>query len=155
MELPKELEKVFTKGCEWAEKQEKIILENGVPLTEDQKIDAYLVGVKDIEKVRLLEVNQIPMPNEPELREAMRISDLLSPDTIGITFRYGIYIRKGFWNKRKLIIHELTHTMQYERFGGFAPFLRAYLIECLTVGYPNGPLEQEAIQMEERVSNRN
>jgi hypothetical protein len=38
-----------------------------------------------------------------------------------------------------------VHTAQYERLGGIEPFLRQYLRECLTIGYPEAPLEQEAI----------
>jgi hypothetical protein len=50
-----------------------------------------------------------------------------------------------------LVVHELAHTAQYERLGGFHPFLSAYLGECLTVGYPNGPLEQEAKEWERKI----
>lgn len=42
-----------------------------------------------------------------------------------------------------------VHTMQYERMGGFAPFLRQYLGECPDVGYLNSPLEREAISRAE------
>jgi hypothetical protein len=41
--------------------------------------------------------------------------------------------------------------LQYERLGGIRPFLKLYLYECLvTPGYPFGPLEQEAIQIEKQ-----
>ena len=33
-----------------------------------------------------------------------------------------------------------------------APFLRRYLHECLSVGYPESPLEQEAVVAAERLS---
>jgi hypothetical protein len=57
-----------------------------------------------------------------------------------------------FWQDRRIIAHECVHTAQYERLGGFAEFLRDYLHECLEVGYPAGPLEQEAIHKSEQVS---
>ena len=48
-----------------------------------------------------------------------------------------------------MVVHELVHTLQYERFGGFRPFLEEYLFECITPpGYPFGPLEQEAKRIE-------
>ena len=53
--------------------------------------------------------------------------------------------------RERLVVHELAHTAQYERLGGFKPFLKAYLEEWLTVGYPNGPLEQEAKQWETKI----
>lgn len=65
--------------------------------------------------------------------------------TAGLTVRYGIFIREAYWGDRRLIAHELAHTAQYERRGGIAPFLRAYLTECLTIGYSGAALELEAI----------
>lgn len=154
MKLPKEYEELLLKGCKWAKKQETLILRDGVPLSTDQKIDAYLVGIKDIEKVRLLKVDKIPNPEDPVLRKIMDEVGLLSLNAIGTAFRYGIYIRSDSWNNRKLVIHELTHTMQYERLGGFEPFLKEYILECMTVGYPNGPLEKEAIRFETEIGNK-
>ena len=46
---------------------------------------------------------------------------------------------------RELVFHELVHTLQYERLGGFQPFLQRYLHECITIGYPAAPMEQEAV----------
>jgi hypothetical protein len=40
-----------------------------------------------------------------------------------------------------------VHTAQYERLGGIVPFLRKYLFECVTIGYPQAPMEQEAIRV--------
>ena len=48
-------------------------------------------------------------------------------------------------------MHELVHTSQYERLGGFEAFLKQYLYECITIGYPAAPLEQEAILMAEEL----
>ncbi len=65
--------------------------------------------------------------------------------------RHGIFIRSDCLRDRALIVHELAHTAQYERLGGILPFLRKYLFECLTTGYSEAPLEQEAISMADRV----
>jgi len=138
-------------ACEWAKEQEKIILKNGIPLNDDQQIDAYLIGVKEPSKVRLLSIKEIPLPNLLELKSAVNEIGLIKKSTIGITFKHGIYIKSEYWNNRRLIVHELTHTMQYERLGGFEQFLSQYLDECIRIGYPFGPLEQEAIEMEKRI----
>jgi hypothetical protein len=37
--------------------------------------------------------------------------------------------------------------MQCEKIGGFSPFLRKYLWECIEIGYPEAPLEQEAVRI--------
>jgi len=41
----------------------------------------------------------------------------------------------------------MAHTMQCEKFGGFYPFLKKYLWECIEIGYPEAPLEQEAVRI--------
>jgi hypothetical protein len=48
-----------------------------------------------------------------------------------------------------------VHTLQYERLGGFQEFLRQYLYECITIGYPAAPLEQEAISTTARLCTLN
>ena len=68
--------------------------------------------------------------------------------TIGLTLRYGIFIRDGHWGERRLVIHELAHTMQYERLGSIEAFLRQNLHECITIGYPASPKEQQAKRIE-------
>ena len=73
-------------------------------------------------------------------------TNLINPLTHGLTFRYGIFIRADYWNQRPLLVHQLVHTSQYERLGGFEGYLRPYLLECITPpGYPLGPMEQEAV----------
>ncbi|SRR6266496_1082597 len=148
---PAQFHKLLPLACNWAEQQEAYVIKNGVPLDNQRKVDAYLIGIKKINRVRLLRVDKIPTPSLPELKSAAELTGLLSSNTIGLTFRYGIYIRTGFWNQRRLLVHELTHTMQYERLGGFKRFLEQYLNECLTDGYPFGFLEQEAIRIEKEM----
>jgi hypothetical protein len=128
----------------WAEEQERIILREGVPLTPFQIADAKKLGVAHPEKVRLLKVTAILMPEHPLLRTAAETLGLISPHTAGLTVRYGIFIRADCWGVRPLVFHELVHTSQYERLGGFQPFLQQYLYECITIGYPGAPMEREA-----------
>lgn len=135
-------------ACAWAEEQEQTILRDGAPLSPDQAVDARWIGVSHPERVRLLSVDRIPVPAHPGLRRAAEHTGLISSMTIGLTLRYGIFIREDLWGDRSLVVHELVHTFQYERLGGFLPFLRQYLLECITVGYPAAPMEQEAKRME-------
>ncbi len=138
-------------ACAWAEEQEGVILRDGSPLSPSQIADATTIGIKSPERVRLLSVAQIPIPAHPALRSAAEVTQLISPRTIGLTLRYGIFIRVDCWGDRRLIIHELVHTFQYERLGGFLPFLRQYLHECITIGYPAAPMEQEAVDTTRRL----
>jgi hypothetical protein len=93
--------------------------------------------------VRLLYVCQIPIPEHPALRAAAEVTQLISPLTTGLTLRYGIFIRSDCRFHRGTVVHELAHAAQYERFGGIELFLRRYLWECITLGYPQAPMEQE------------
>jgi len=138
-----QFEKLLPLACQWAEEQERVILQRGVMLT-GSLAQARDVGVAHPEQVRLLRVDAIPIPEHPELAVAAVATGLISATTAGLTLRYGIFIRSDCWGQGRLVKHELVHTSQYERLGGFKPFLKAYLGECLTIGYPNGPLEMEA-----------
>lgn len=127
----------------WAKRHERAILRNGEALTRQELADARRIGVQNPERVRLLVVNTVP-PRLPLIigRLAERLAWGPSA-TAGMALGYGIFIRADQFRRRSLIIHELAHTAQYERLG-FRRFLEHYLHECLTEGYPSGPLEAEA-----------
>lgn len=131
-------------ACSWVRKQEAFILETGTALSAAQMADARKIGLKYPERVRLKFVEKVPLPLSPLLRKAAEKFRAFPSDTIGITLRYGIFIQSRYADDRRLLLHELVHTLQYERFGGVQPFLEQYLHECLTVGYPFGSLEEEA-----------
>jgi len=138
-------------ASEWAEAKEKVVLKHGVPLSNSQVEDAKRVGVIHPERVKIFEVPQIPVPKHPVLKAAVEATQLITPSTIGLTLRYGIFVHSSFSDNRRLIVHELVHTSQYEKLAGFLPFLRKYLMECIEIGYPEAPLEQEAIRMAEKI----
>ena len=142
---PQQFEALLPLAAAWAAEQESVILRSGVTLSGPQTADARQLGVLFPERVRLLRVSEIPSPSHPVLAAAAAATNLISPFTAGMTLRYGIFIRADCWGQRLLVAHELVHTSQYERFGGFEAFLRPYLMECLTPpGYPHGPIEKEA-----------
>jgi len=138
-------------ATEWAEAKEKVVLKHGVPLSNPQIEDAKLVGVMHPDRVRIFKVPQIPFPKHPVLKAAAEATQLITPSTVGLTFRYGIFIHSDFSDDRCLIVHELVHTAQYEKLGGFLPFLRKYLLQLMNIGYPEAPMEQEAIRMAEKI----
>lgn len=144
------LEELLPLVVTWVESQEARILAEGVPLTEAQLADARAMGVIHPERVRVLHVPKISMPDHPELVAAGTAAGLMGGNTMGLALRYGIYVRAGM-ESRELLAHEMVHTAQYERYGSVAGFLYAYLTQCLTVGYPAAPLEQEAIQKSARL----
>lgn len=149
---PEQWEMLLPLACAWAAEQERVILQSGVALTESQIADAKRVGVKRPERVRLLRVPEILTPTHPLLAQAAEATGLVSSFTIGLTLRYGIFIHDKHWGERRLVVHELAHTMQYERLGSIEAFLRQYLLECITIGYPEAPMEQEAKRIERELS---
>ena len=142
-----QFETLLPLACQWAAAQEQRILAQGERWSNLELADARRIGVAAPERVRLLYVPEIPIPAHPALRAAAEETQLISPLTGGLTLRYGIFIRSDCRFHREMVVHEFGHTAQYERFGGFEPFLRQYLSEYLTIGYPAGPLEQEAIEI--------
>ncbi len=126
---PKQWETILPLACARAAEQEEIILKSGVALTKGQIADAKRVGVARPERVRLLRVPEVPTPSHPVLAQAAEAAGLISPSTIGLTLRYGIFIHGDHWGERCLVVHELAHTMQYERLGSIEAFLQQYLLE--------------------------
>ena len=146
-----QLKDLLPVACEWAEEQEQIITRYGVPLSPAQTADAVAIGVEHPEKIRLLKVTRISVPVHLSLCNASDTIQFFSPLSGGLTVRYGIFIRADCWDDRLVLCHELVHTAQYERLGGIKQFFQQYMHECLSVGYPTAPMEQEAAQTAAKV----
>jgi hypothetical protein len=80
MITPEEFEALLPLACAWAEEQERLILANGVALTERLMADARRVGVLHPERVRLMVVEEISLPVDARLRTAAEMTGLISPD---------------------------------------------------------------------------
>lgn len=127
----------------WARWQERRILRLGKPLDAAAAEAARRAGVRHPERVRTLCVDSVP-PALPRLLRRWAERLRWGPSAVaGMALGYGIFLRADQLHRADLLLHELAHTAQYERLG-FRPFLRAYLHECLTSGYPLGALESEA-----------
>ena len=142
--LLKLLPVVLPLAVKWVEREERKILRNGVSLSPAGLMDAARMGVAHPEKIRLMRVDRIPILNGRFMKSLSRMFPAISANTVGLSLRYGIYIRSKYWGDRLLIAHECVHTGQYERHG-MAGFLRSYFTECTELGYPDAPMEQEAI----------
>ena len=115
---PEQFQALLPLACQWAEEQEQAILERGVGLTPEETAHARVIGVAQPARVRLLRVEEIPVPEHPALRAAAEATHLISPFTAGLTLRYGIFIRSDCWGQCRLVVHELAHAAQNERLGG-------------------------------------
>jgi len=146
-----QLEQLLPLAVQWAAEQERRVLCEGVSLSKVELADARVIGVCNPERVRLLRVDSIPVPVHPMLRAAAASINFLTAAPRGLALDYGIFIRADYWRDRALIAHELVHTAQFQRLGGILPFLQTYIFQCATVGYPNAPLELEAIATAARI----
>ena len=116
---------------------------NGIALNEAGLLIAARVGVEQPNRVRIRLVDQLPLPDDPELREAALQAGLLGPNMVGLTLGYSILICDGHMSWR-LLSHECRHVFQYERGGSIAVFLPRYLRSIVALGYEDSPSEQDA-----------
>lgn len=135
----------------WVKEQSELILNTGTPLTDTGVQLAKAVGVSSPEKVRIRLVRELPLPDDPMLREVALQTGLLGPNMIGVTFEYGIYVCEGHLTNR-LISHECRHVYQYESAGSIEAFLPTYLHQIATVGYSDAPFEIDARQHERDIA---
>ena len=131
------------KAISWAEAQCSAIAQVGQPLNEVLLAVARSVGVLHPELIRIAVVQSLPLPEDPELKQAALATGLLGPGMVGLTLGYGIYVCHGHGSVR-LLSHEFRHVHQYEQAGSIAAFLPVYLQQIATVGYNDAPLEIDA-----------
>ncbi len=106
----------------WSKAQEALILRYGFPLGATQVDDARRAGVQDPERVRLLVVDRIPLPDDPDLAEAAGRAQIITTASRAVTVGHGIILRADSWKDRELLIHSLVHVAQCERSGGLETF---------------------------------
>jgi hypothetical protein len=137
--------KLIPEVCEWLEYQENNIISIGRDLTPEELAIAKRIGIKNYDIIRVYQSSVVPNPSDIVLNELGKQIGLISANTIGICFRYGIFIHENASDKKAVLTHELIHTLQYERFGSIKAFITQYLKECLEVGYHQSDLEKEAV----------
>ena len=132
-------------ALQWAKAQEEMILQRGVPLGPAFCADARRVGVQDCARVRVLIVERMALPENPELAEAARRGHIITEASRGAVIGHGIIIRADCWGDREVMVHQLAHVAQCERSGGLESFLPEYLGQrqnCAT--FSIGAFEEEA-----------
>jgi hypothetical protein len=129
----------------WAKTQEAFVLRLGSPLNERATADAIRAGVKDPSRVRVLVVDRIPLPEDKELADASRRTDIITESSRAVAIGYAIIIRADRWGDRELLLHQLVHVAQCERCGGLEPYVEQYLRDRQTCAeFTVGSFEEEA-----------
>ena len=147
------LPQLLPRAIAWAEAKSDEVLKEGKPLSTEGLALARAVGVARPELIRVSLVESLPLPEDPELREAALQSGLLGPTMVGISFGHAIYICNGHATNR-LLSHECRHVYQYETAGSIAAFLPLYLDQIITYGYEQAPLEIDARNHERNVTGK-
>jgi hypothetical protein len=149
MDLEAQLPQLLPRVIAWAEAVAADVAARGVGLNASALADAKAVGVQQPENIRVLVVNHLPLPTDPELQAAAVQTGLLGPTMTGLTLGYAILICQGHMSRR-LLSHECRHVAQYEHAGSITSFLPVYLASIVQpgVGYKNSPFEQDALAHE-------
>jgi hypothetical protein len=138
-------ERLLPVAYEWATAQEEYVLARGVSLTKRQVEDARRAGVQNCERVRVLVVDRILLPDDTELAEAARRTGIITEDTRCVGFGHALIIRVDAWSDRELIVHNLVHMAQCESSGGLQCWIRQYLTNRTSSSdFSCGSLEKEA-----------
>lgn len=138
-------ERLALLAYQWAKRQEAYILEHGARLAPHQVADAGRAGVQNPDRVRVLVVDRIPLPDDQELAEAARRAQIITEASRGVAIGYGIIIRADSWQNRELLLHQLVHVAQCERSGSLEAFVGEYLSDrTSSPAFSFGSLEDEA-----------
>ena len=148
MDLHINLPRLIPRAITWAEEMAADVASRGKSLGQSDLLIAKAVGVQQADRIRVLLVDQIPLPSDPELKAAAIQAKLLGPDVEGLTLGYSILICHGRLCRR-LLSHECRHVFQYEKAGSIALFLPLYLESVVQVGYWDSTYERDARKHEQ------
>lgn len=136
-------DKLFSRALDWYNQTETQLLPQGRPLSATEMELARKLGVTRPERVRIVVLDEFPMPADPELRAEASGYGLGSSFEGGRTMGYAIMLKPRYADDPVVVSHELVHVSQHDRMGREA-FLLRYLLEMEIVGYARSPLELEA-----------
>lgn len=139
-ELLDRIEPLIQPSIDFTYRNEKYAIENGVELTVEEKALAIKIGVENVDKVRVVYVDEFPFPKNQHLVKLARAHGFNSPRLAGMTYGFGVYIRNG---KEFILPHELVHVRQFEE-KGVENFMKRYMLELAVMGYRSAPLEVKA-----------
>lgn len=133
------LQSYIENTIKWFKEQEQYILNNGesIPLEIHDFLNLHS-SYNLIEKIKIMYVNEIPLPQE------FYLYDKFQHQPRGLAAGNGIYIDKKYKEDMILLKHEVVHVIQYNRFKSIDTFIKHYIKEYLQYGYLEMPLEKEA-----------
>lgn len=152
--LPEDLswcDEVVPKAVVWSAQQEKALASQGRALSPDELKTATQIGLRHSEKVRVVTVASLPMPEDSFLAGELKKLGFGATTAGGLTLGYVIMIHPKYEGEKWLIVHELVHVKQREQLGAEA-FLRKYLLELRVVSYEKSSLEAKANKIMDEIN---
>jgi hypothetical protein len=137
------LRRLLPRVIAWGERTAERAARHGLPLQDTALADASAVGVRHPERIRVLLVDDFPLPEDTLLARAAGALGFFGAATAGLTLGYSILVRRGRLS-RSLLSHECRHVAQVEAAGSLSAFLTAYLTSVVSVGYDHCPFELDA-----------
>lgn len=95
MDLRRDLPALLPRAIIWAQDVSTVVLAGGLSLPPEYQGPARSVGVTHPEHIRILLVDALPLPSDPQLREAALATGLMGPGMAGITLGYAVLDRKS------------------------------------------------------------
>lgn len=154
IDLLANLPNILPGAIAWAEDRAEEVAASGKSLDDSGISLAQAVGVQHPERIRYCFVENLPLPEDPVLREAALQTGLLGPHMVALTLGYSVMICHGHLTVR-LMSHEFRHVYQYELYGGISAFLPVYLQQIIEFKYSNCPFEIDAREHEVNNSTTN
>jgi hypothetical protein len=142
--LAQQLPALAPRAIEWAERVASGAALSGKPLSMALQKIAVGSGVRKPGSIRILVVDEIPLPDEPVLHAAALKVGLSQSSAAGLTLGYAVVVRRGYEDDVRLLSHEFRHVAQYEACGGIRAFLSMHLAHLVEFGYEDSPFEVDA-----------
>ena len=143
-EIRRDLPVMTPRVIDWAEKLSAKTLRDGAALEERFVEIARGSGVRDPQRIRMVIVDEIPLPQDPHLKVAAGSVGLAQGSAAGMTLGYAVIVHRGYERDLRLLSHEFRHVAQYEAAGGIRPFLLVHLPQLVEFGYEDSPYEVDA-----------
>lgn len=142
--LAAQLPQLAPKAVAWAQALAARANAHGIALSAPLQEIARRAGVRAPEEIRILVMDEIPLPDDPALKGAALSVGLSQSDAAGMTLGHAVFLRRGYENDVRVMSHEFRHVAQYEACGGIAGFLAVHLADLVAFGYEDAPFEVDA-----------
>ena len=142
--LAAQLPALAPRAVAWAEGLAAKASASGTAMSSPLLGIARHAGVRAPEKIRIVVLDEIPLPDDPTLKGAALSVGLSQGDAAGMTLGYAVFLRRGYEKDLRVMSHEFRHVAQYEACGGIRAFLMVHLADLVAFGYEDSPFEVDA-----------